>query len=568
MSEIKKQIELINQIKLIRSRYQQLKLSRLHYDYLLTFSKQYRWLISGLIVLLIAQGIIEAVLIVFSRDQLSSQQKLLIAPLFWQFLVIVLVIFFTNSYFSIRWEKTLGVQLANSIRRRLLRSHLDQPLSKMDQEKKADLIAKIAYQVPLVSMGITNVFFGTLRWLVYILVATLISFLSGLNWIFVLCGSLVISVIVAIVAYFIAKKYISQEVTFYSQIIKQIDINTSERHFLKIFNQENAFLNKFDRLVDFDSFFRIRRDLWMRMGVKVVFAILIIFSVMTHFFSVELFTKLNSLGPETKFLFLFLMIYFSRAINESLRMGLYFYPARLGLFLTILKPSSFLHKGKELIFVENINFYSRKFKLFKEGKHYRHLNLIFSKSGRYLFFSSKPIGKTSLARLLSGLDAFNPKAVKIKVDGQRLDYSTWSKFGKGICFFDPNFYSAKSLMEIALGRDKETTDFADIETASEILRTHQLIASLITPDSNFNSSSEKVFTNKSSAFALYAWHCLVNKPELIVIDNIWIDLKYEAIIRILEIIDRELPQSTIIIFSRENNDYLNYSQKYDMDQEI
>jgi ABC-type multidrug transport system fused ATPase/permease subunit len=522
----------------------------------------------GLVVLLIAQGLIEALLIIFSRDQLSSQQRLWLAPFFWQALAGFLILFFVNSYFSIRWEKTLGVWLANSIRRRLFKSYLDQPLEKMDQEKKADLIAKIAYQLPLVSMGVTNSFFGILRWVIYIFVAVLISFWSGLNWTFVLLATLILSVGVAIAAYFVARRYISQEVTFYSQIIRQIDIDTTEKYFLKNFNQEKASLDQFDRLVDFDSFFRVRRDLWMKMGAKAVFAILILLSVLTHFFSVEFFSQLNSTSAETKFLILFLIIYFSRAINESLRVGLYFYPARLGLFLTILNPEPLLQRENRLAFNESVNFYSRKTKLFKNGVYYRNLDLVFMKGGRYLFCSSAVSGKTVLAELLAGLRAYQPKAIKVKIDNRRLDYSVWQKFGKGICFFDPDFRSDKSLMEFVLGQDKEITDFSKIEAAAQILAAHPTIASLVAPDGNFNSGAGPELKNKLSAFALYAWQCLVNKPEFIIIDNVWLDLKYEEIIKILKMMDSELPDAAIIIFSRENNDYLSYDQKYDMDQKF
>jgi ABC-type multidrug transport system fused ATPase/permease subunit len=568
MNEIKRQIGLIRSVKHIRSQYQQLKLTKRHFKFLADFCRRHRWLISGLMILLITQGLVEALLIIFSRDELSSQQKLWLSPFFWQFLGIFLTLFFINSYYSIRQEKTLGVWLSNSIRRRLFKSYLDQPLATMDQEKKADLIAKIAYQLPLMSMGVTNSFFGLARWLIYVMVATLIAWLSGLNWIFVLSVSLVFSLLIAVAAYFVARRYISQEVTYYSQIIRQIDIDLTEKYFLKDANQEPLALDRFDRLVDFDSFFRVRRDLWMKMGAKAVFAILLLLSVLTHFFSTGFFTWINSIGPETKFLFLFLMIYFSRALNESLRVGLYYYPARLGLFLTITQAEPVLRRENRLSFQTDIRFYSRKTKLSENSPYYRNFKLEFAKAERCLFHGPLPAGKTTLARLLAGLEAFKPKAVKVKVDGRRLDYQTWQKFGQGTCFFNPDFRSAKSLMEFALGKDKEVTDFSEIEIASKILKSHPRLAALVTPDDNFNASATAVFSNNLSAFALYAWHCLVTKPELIIIDNSWMDAQYIETVEILKILDKELPEATLIVFSREDNDYLNYGQKYAMDEKF
>ncbi|PKM91131.1 hypothetical protein CVU82_03700 [Candidatus Falkowbacteria bacterium HGW-Falkowbacteria-1] len=566
MNEIKRQFGLIRKVKFIRSKYQQLKLSDWHYKYLLNFFKQHLWFILILIVLLFVQGVIETLLIVFSRYQISNQQKLWLAPFFWQFLIIFLILFFINSYFSIRQEKTLGVWLSNGIRRRLFKAYLDQALVKMNLKKKTDLIAKISYQLPLTSMGVSNSFFGSLRWIIYVTIAVFISYWSGLNWALVLSANLILSAIIMLSAYFVSRRYISQEVTFYSQIIKQIDINTTEKHFLKSFNQEKSVLNQFDRLVDFDSFFRVRRDLWMKMGAKVIFAVLLLLSVFINFFSTGFFSWLKLITPETRFLLIFLLIYFSRAINESLRVGLYLYPARLGMFLTILKNGSVVRRDKTLVFGQTVNFTSRKFKLFKEGVYYSHFKISLARGGRYLFYSSRAIGKTALAELLAGLGAYTPKAVKVKIDNHRIDYSFWQKFGQGICYFDFNFFSEKSLMEFILGKDKETTDFSQIERALKILEINKKIANLVSHNNNFNSSAKMALSSKLSAFSLYALHCLVNEPCFIIIDNAWIDLKYEEIIEILKILDDKLPRSTIIIFSRDNNDYLNYQKKYEMDE--
>jgi len=128
MKEIKQQAELIRKTKLIRNQYQSLKLSGMHYCYLKNFFQKHRWFVLGLIILLFAQGLIEALLIIFSRDQLSAQQKVFLAPFFWQLLAIFIACFFVNSFFSIKQEKTLGVWLANSIRRRLFKDYVDKPL--------------------------------------------------------------------------------------------------------------------------------------------------------------------------------------------------------------------------------------------------------------------------------------------------------------------------------------------------------------------------------------------------------------------------------------------------------
>ena len=123
-------------------------------------------------------------------------------------------------------------------------------------------------------------------------------------------------------------------------------------------------------------------------------------------------------------------------------------------------------------------------------------------------------------------------------------------------------------MEFILGEDKTMTDFARIASALDIMAVNNQLVSLVAPKNNFNASAGPALSNQVSAFALYALHCLVNKPELIIIDNAWLDSGYEEIVRVLGVLDQALPQATIIAFARNDNDYLNYQQKYEIASEI
>ncbi|MFZ4648740.1 MAG: hypothetical protein ACOYMB_03875 [Patescibacteria group bacterium] len=564
MKEINIQAKILKDVRVIRSRYQRIKLDRLHYYFLFSFLKKHYLAFGALVFLFLAQGLIEALLIIFSRNQLSGQQKIWLAPFFWEFLLILLILFFINSYFSIRQEKTLGVFFANNLRRRIFKSYIGRPLTKINQGNQAELIAKISYQLPLASMGVSNSFFSSLRWLINISVITLLAVQSGLNWSLILLVIFSVSIIVAVSSYFISKSYISQEVTFYSQIIKEIGSATTGKYFLKMFNQEKAVLGRFDRLVDFDSIFRVRRDLWIKLCAKSLFAILLILSILSHFYSTRFFSWISLVGPETQVLYLFLLIYLSRSLYESLRVGLYFWPARLGLFLTIMKSGKILKREKKLTFKKSLCFYGRKIRLFKGAAYQRNFNWFFEKGGHYLFFSTLSKGKSALASTLAGIDTFEPKALRVKIDERRISYQSWMGFGSGICFFDHKFSTEKSLLEFILGQERETTDFLDIERALELINLYPVLAKFVSQDNNFNLAAEPILARHLSGFALYTLHCLVKKPELIIIDNDWLDLGYNEINSMLSLMGKELKEATIIVFSREDNNCLDYQKKYEI----
>ncbi|MFA6995209.1 MAG: hypothetical protein WC249_02235 [Patescibacteria group bacterium] len=564
MINIKEQMRLLKRIRVSRNKNQVANRPNPYSSYLLIFLKQQRFLLLGTIVLLITQGIIETSLIVFSRNQLVYGGDKTLSLFFWQIFWVFFLVFIINSFLSIKQEKTVVVLLINYLRRRIFRNYLGRPFEEMKPEKQADLIAKISYHLPLVSMGISNSFFGFIRWLIYVISAVIVASLAGFNMLIILISFLILSLIIVVPAYFVVKKYVSQEVTFYSQIIKHIDLSLSEKYFLKSFNLEPIILKKFDSLVKFDSIFRVRRDLWMKMGFKIIFILLLFVSMLTHFFYNDLISWINLISPDLKFLYAFLLIYLSRVAYEALRVGLYFFPAKLGFSLTNIKMNKYRRRDNVLDIKQGITFYSRKVKLLKTGKYYRNLCFNFLKKGRYLFYGPNLSGKTTLAKLFFGAETYSSKAIKVKLDGRRLDFSDYQRQFNKVYFFDPLFYSQKSLMELILGSDREETDFSEIDRALKIMAAYPLLTGLVTTNYNFSSTADKIWTNHVAAFALHSLHCLVARPSLIIIDNAWLDLNYPDIEKILKIIDSDLPESILIVFANKKNINLKYDRHYDL----
>lgn len=568
MIDDKSQVRLLRQVRTRRVKYQTQESEDLNKDYIRAFFKKHKLLILGTLGLFLTQGIIETFLVIVGRSRLAYDGGRTPGTLFWQLLVILLALFVVNSFFSIKQEKTIIVIFVNNLRRRIFRNYLGKAPEKMKAEGQADLVAKISYHLPLVSMGISNSFFGVARWLIYLFSALVVAFLAGLNVSLIAAFFIILSAIIALASYFTVKRYVSQEVTFFSQILKHINLSLSEKYFSKGFNLEPVIMKKFDRLVDFDSLFRIRRDLWMKMGFKIVFAIVLVISVLSNAFYGGLVAKINLIRPEMKFLYVFLLIYLSRIVTESLRVGLYFFPAKLGLSLTNVPLEKYLHRSNIKNIQKEISFSSRKTKLFKEGRYYRNLDLSFIRGGRYLFFGPNLSGKTALAKLFFGGETYNPKALKVKIDGQRLDFYEYQRKFNQAYYFDPNFNSQKSLIEIITGLDREETAFPEIEEALRIMAAHPAISDLVSPKKNFNLSAGDIWGNHLTAFALHAAHCLVRKPALIIIDNLWMDLDYPGIKEMLNVISRELPEAIIIVFANKNIDNLNYDKHYDLEKNL
>lgn len=563
MSETSKQARLLTKSRIQINNYESQENKDLKKNYILKFIKSHYLLILGLVFLFIAQGISETLIIFISRTRLSLGANFF-TLYFWQIFAFLILVFILSSFFAIKQEKTIIILFINSLRRRIFKNYLAGPLKSMSPERQGDLIAKLSYHLPLVSMGISNSVFGILRWLIYFLVALFVAHLSGLNVILVALLFITLSLVVALSAYFIVKKYVSQEVTFYSQIIRQVDANLSEKYFTKNFNQEKNILDKFDELVKFDSFFRIRRDLWMKMGFSIVFVLFLIISFAGSHFYNSIALRVNIISVDLKFLYLFLFIYLSRMALESLRVGLYLFPTKLGLSLTIIKNRKPAYRRDRIRIKKEISFYSKKIKFFKQGTYHKNIRFDFKRPGSYLILGPSLSGKTSLAKALCGIEVYNKNAFKVKIDNKSLDFQEYQDRFNDFYYFDPLFYSQKSLLEIIIGKSREVSEFKEVERALKIISENKYLGDLITKGNNVSLSAAKIWSNSVSAFALHTLHCLFNEPSLIVIDNLWLDLKSDSIEQMINIISEKLESSILVIFSKNNINNISYDKRYDL----
>lgn len=523
------------------------------------FYKKNRVLFFLALTLIVCQTIVELLLLLISRNKLNfetTNNSLLLL------FIVFSVLFLLFSYFSIKKEKTLSVYLSNEVRKRIVSFYLNRGEASINGESQSNLIAKISYHLPLLSSFVTKVFFAVIRWFFYFACFVFIAHLIDLSLLWSSLFFVVLSLIIILFSYFISRYYISREVTFYSQILKHISFNFSDKSFLKRFFQEGCFIKKFDRLVDFDSYFRIRRDLWFRLAGKFIFLLVIIIYFFVNFNE----GFLNSYFAKHNFNYLFLIffiIYISRALYEASTIGLYTYPAKLGIVLSVLPKRISLTKMAPIVRNE-ISFHNRKTKLFLEGAYYRRLSFVFKSGNRYLFTGENLSGKTSLALAFSGLKVCNPLSWKVKIDGQKFNYSFWSGCRPRPYYFDPLFKSARTLLEFVSGKDKEMISMEEVEKNIKKIQKFDLIAQNLSQDANYNIKLEFVFNNFVKSFAAHCAHCLIVKPDVIVIDNLWLDLNYEPINKMLRLISDELNKTSIIVFSKNDNQILSYYKKYEI----
>lgn len=560
------QIKFLRELRGSRWRRQSLRPSREHLQYLLRFFKKEKKIIILTLALIFGQGIIEIVLILISHQYLKPGSAVLKGVNINGLLIIIIaatLLYLIVSFQAIKFEKTAIIRLINNLRERWFKSLLSQSNDEYTLEKKGRLLAKISYHLPMFSTGLANCLVGSIRWLLLIFIFLVLCFIFGWSLIWWLVLSLFFSAIVVLAAFYVAKKYVIKETTFYSQVIKLIDFSLSDWQFTKFFRRENQALADFKHLVDLDSYFRVRRELWLRFGGSAVFVLLVFISWCVGRFGQEISSFL-SINASNRFLLIILIVYCSRLLYESLRVGLYSVPFLFGLSLSIpptgIRPLDKLVKQK----FTNLIFQSTKTKLYKNSKYYKKLFFEFSAGSRYLIVGEKLSGKTKLAKLFAGRGEFNRHAWIIKADQERFFYNDFFREYSGAYFIDPEFRSERTILEVVAGKEKSRLQTDDLLRISDLIKAHQELKDIFFEKADWRLRANKLLTNSKSCLLLQVAYCLEVKPHLITLDNYWLDLKDPVIDELLLLLSRELVNSTLVLFSSERRELLDFKECYEI----
>lgn len=557
--------EQINLLRARRSeRWEALSLwpTRDNLNYLGRFFKRQKKLFLAAIVFLFTQGLFEVILVIISHRYLKNSE--IFSSLNYQRLSLILlvlsIIYLAVYFLAIKSERTLIIRLINDLRLKWFKLALQRPSNESDLEYKGLILAKISYHLPLLSTGLTNSLIGVARYLLLVIILFFLCFIFGFNFFWLLLGVVIISLLIILAAFFVSKNYVSRETTFYSKIIRLVDFSLSDWSFTKLFKRERAILRDFNYLVDLDSYFRVRRELYLRFGGGIIFVVLIFSSLFLDVFGESVSTFLNSSAAVTKFSLAVVLIYFSRLLYESLRIGLYSVPFLLGLSLSV--PTSNPKKiGLALApnFSEVI-FKSHKVKFFKQGGYHKNLEFKFKAGGRYLITGPRRIGKTLLAKLLTGASHYGNRAWLIKAKGQRYFYHDFFEKYRSFYYLDPKFTSQRTLLEVALGQEKQDLRSEDIERITERVKAHAELRDIFFEKEDWRLKANKFLTNPKNTLLLQVLYCLEKKPYLIALDNLWLDSEDSDIIALLKLLDRELPQSILVFFATEKVDLgVNYN---------
>ena len=565
MEEKNSQIYLYQKKAEIRQMNRPLKLEKIHFNYLKSFGRRHRKKIIIFLSLLFCQILLEVTLPLFARSYLFKASVLLQ----WRQMTVALgiltggvIIYIIIAFWELKIGKGLVIYLINELRRKWIKIFTNKPFHKVTSENKANLIAKISYHLPLLQMGLDNSVIGLMQWALYVIGLLIISSFISTTLLIIVLLVIPINVMLALIGYYIAKKYVTKETTLYSKIIKHIAFSLYELPFIQKHKLEKENMQTLDELVELDTHFRIRRKIWLLFGNRIIFGLLILvvgLSYILRIYSPDFFLKIQI---DNLLISGIVFIYIVRLFYTSLKIGLFVLPTKLGLILSLPEPQKEKIRKDIIKKVSSISFKTKKAKLFWLGKYIKNINLEFNSGDRVLILGKSCTGKTHLGYLLSSLGRFNNQAWIVKINQKRYSYSDWQERFRNAYFIEPQLTSEKNVGEILTGKNRENISQPDVEKVFQTISECPPLHFILSFRRFTAENCQTVTLNPVHLFALEAAYCLVNKPAIVVIDNLWLDLNQERINKILKIMTEKLSDSIIIFLATKENSLISYNQKY------
>jgi ABC-type antimicrobial peptide transport system ATPase subunit len=547
------------------NRQAELKLEKNKIKYLIDFLKKQKTLVKSFLWLLIAQIILEIALPLLAKYKIANfvlmlnRQEAIILTLV---LIILIILYLIVSFFNIKKEKEIVVYLINHIRHHWFAQFLTNSDLSTPADKKAGLLAKITYHFPLLQMGISNSVINIIKFIFYFIGVLILSALISPQLLIISLISLMFYLLIILLSYIIAKKYVSQETTLYSDIIKHIANSIYNLSFFKYRHNRQAANQKLDDLVELDTFFRVRRELWLMFGTKIIFAILIMLAALVYLAELYFPRFFLSFQPEQVIGLGIVLLYLSRLAYLSVKIGLFLFPAKLGIFLAVPDTSYPISNKFKNISQQDIIFHSPKTKITKHSTYWKNIQLQFPAASNNLIIGPSQSGKSTLALMLAGEQVYNPKAWIIKIGKKRIGYHHWQKQYQKAMLIGTYLPLNNNLLEIISGKFKTEVKQTELEQIIKLIENNSALHCLLDLPNFVNTEINYIKHSPLHLFAVQIAHCLFKQSSLIIIDNMWLDLNQTEINNLIQLLEEKLQDSTIIQFISNENNKKHYDQRY------
>lgn len=540
MKNIKKQIKLYTRRNQIHNDVNPMSFDKNIWKYIKETLKSHKKNLRQLFSIFLLISLIEIIILLILNIYLERfSYQLDLKNLFYiiSFLFVILVSYIILNYFGIAKQKKLILDIINKVREDWLKFYLRKTSLSFNDRDEGNLYVKISYHLSLLQMGLNNSLFTLFQWFIFMFGILITMAFLDIRLLLISLAFIPINLIVFIISYILSAYYLSRDQTFYSKLLRYISDTFNSFRLVKMLKKEKEFLKNVNDIVEIDNYFRIKREIILKLGSKIIFVVLAIISAGTYV--INIYRPFFTLDGRIESIIIILIFAFHiKLIHLSLRMGLFYFPLKLGIYLCVPRDVN-SHENKKIFNIDSISFRAKKVKFTIDTDYKKNVVFNFEKGKSYLVRNTISFdGK--LEHVFSGItSAFHGRNWAIKINNRdRLLYRAWLDADKPLYYINSNMYSEVSIFQFL--SEKEDINFLKkYEVFNFIFEKKKFTGEKI----NHESFSH------SDLYLMQVAHCLIEKPDIVIIESLFSDIGYSIIDQAFQVLRSELSSSIIISFS-------------------
>jgi hypothetical protein len=417
------------------------------------------------------------------------------------------------------------------------------PFSLRDSDK-GNIFVKVSYHLSLLQLGLNNSLFVFFQWMFFLGGILIVTSLLDTRLFLLSLAFIPVNLFVMGVAYLLSSYYLSKDQTLYSKILRFISDTFQSFDLVKAQKREKNTIQRLRSMVDIDNYFRIKREVTLRLGNHIIFATLALISIALYLISLYqplLFTE-STLRSVTQVLIYGLHL---KLIYLSLRVGLFYFPLKLGLYLCI--PPQTKEQKRQSISVDSLTIKSQKVSPSLKEKEYQSIELSFQKGKTYHIVY--PHHWYNMAHLCAGLRTSYTQPWTVVLNKKRMSYTHYTQQSVALSYIHSYRYSRESLFEYLEG-----------DVRNDLLETYDVFRDIKHLHSGHQLHEQNV--NDIHMLLIQIAYAMTIKSNIIVIDAVVYDLGYPDINTALIALRKECPESIIIICSHKESTPTTYDVTY------
>jgi hypothetical protein len=480
-------------------------------------------------------------------------------------LIIVVIVFLIVAFYLIlnyvvlRLAQGITYDLYNRVRRAwykkaLDRSVISKPIS------GGNLFPKIIYHSQLLKMGVEKVLIDGVKAVFLYVTLLVVSFFfnSSLFSLFIFSFPFLLMVFAA--CWYLGRYYISREQTLNVKIIRHIFSTLINRKNILSLNLEQKWGRTMNGLLELDTYFRQRREIWFKMSDRFIWGFFIIMGVSIYF--------IQAILPVTFFygwvdmaITGLLVAFFTKTVYHIVNVGLFFQPLLLGLKIAVPNFSIKANRPQKQIAKNfNIIFKGQKTKISRFGGYHRPFKLVIKGGNRILIYGSGVIGKSTLGQLIAGQRVI--KSLNVKVGNQTISAINWPKYEIKRFFVSNDKPNSLSELQFITGSPETEVSGEKMHYISKELSRYEFLKPIV---EHPEFPAKKIY---SETISNYEWlllnmaHIILNPYNIVVFDHSIVDINNEAFAKAFNELSKVRPDCAYVIFSSNNNLNLGNVSKY------